>query len=248
LSGRFGAGTEITQVPYTINDGGSYYASRNLTGIGGITINTSASVTIDLGGFALIGGSGDGIAIDASIPLAHDITVRNGTVTGWSGAGIDLGERARGITIRSIAASNNSGHGIAADQGATVTNCTANDNGDLGIKVNEGSVNNCTVGHNGTTGIGAGNGSIIINCTAFFNATGIGVGEGASVVGCSSYDNTGNGFTIGPAGNIRGCAANRNDVGIVVTDGLAVGNVAGGNDSADISLLAGAVGFNNLDL
>src|SRR5215813_4957107 len=54
--------TPISSLPFTINQPGSYYLTGNLTGAPGANgINISASdVTLDLGGFALIGSGGAG--------------------------------------------------------------------------------------------------------------------------------------------------------------------------------------------
>src|SRR5262249_38758199 len=57
--------TPISSLPYTIISPGSYYVTTNLTGMSGahgITVNAS-DVTLDLGGFSLIGGPGSQIGI-----------------------------------------------------------------------------------------------------------------------------------------------------------------------------------------
>src|SRR3954454_9857343 len=65
---------------FIINAPGSYYLSGDITGVAGksgILINAD-SVTLDLNGFALIGGgSGTGIAVTS---LERNLTIRNGTV------------------------------------------------------------------------------------------------------------------------------------------------------------------------
>ena len=56
--------TPISSLPFTIAAAGSYYLTGNLTGGagGGITIGASG-VTLDLMGYELVGGTGDGIQV-----------------------------------------------------------------------------------------------------------------------------------------------------------------------------------------
>jgi hypothetical protein len=72
---------------FLITQSGSYYLTTNIVGVSGQHgINISANnVTLDLNGFSLLGVSGadDGIYIHGGY---SNITVRNGTISGW-GAG-----------------------------------------------------------------------------------------------------------------------------------------------------------------
>jgi hypothetical protein len=83
--------TPISYEEYYIGSPGSYYLTANLTGANagnpyGIWI-ASDNVTIDLNGFCLQGGSGSSSGI--YIYGNHtNITVRNGTITGWGGDGV----------------------------------------------------------------------------------------------------------------------------------------------------------------
>src|SRR6266446_2752769 len=85
--------TPISAVPATITTSGSYYLTTNLTctlcggGTNGITI-VADGVTLDLMGFDLTGTSGSGKGILASIGRTN-LCVRNGTVRGWGGDGVD---------------------------------------------------------------------------------------------------------------------------------------------------------------
>ena len=68
-------------LPLTISTSGSYYAVEDLVTAGaGIKIEVD-NVTIDLMGFGLSGGLGDGIKDTGT---RKNIIVRNGTVTGWN--------------------------------------------------------------------------------------------------------------------------------------------------------------------
>ena len=81
---------EISQIPFTITNAGSYIVTSPLTGStgnSGIEIQVG-EVTLDLNGFTLNGVSGslDGIDVSASI---ENVDIRNGMVRGWGDNGID---------------------------------------------------------------------------------------------------------------------------------------------------------------
>src|SRR3954454_3804301 len=73
----------ISSLPFVISTSGSYYVTGNLTGLSGqhgISVNAD-NVTVDLGGFDLVGpgGAATGIRVQNS----HvNVTIRNGTVRG----------------------------------------------------------------------------------------------------------------------------------------------------------------------
>src|SRR5262245_7098396 len=70
--------TPISSLPFTIAAAGSYYLTGNLNAGagGGITIGATG-VTLDLMGYELVGGTGDGIQIS---PGRANVVVLNGTV------------------------------------------------------------------------------------------------------------------------------------------------------------------------
>lgn len=75
----------ITSLPLTISSGGSYYLTKDFTLSGsviGINVTTTASVTIDLNGFALDGG-GTGVAGIQQL-AGENLTVKNGTIRRWA--------------------------------------------------------------------------------------------------------------------------------------------------------------------
>ena len=139
-----------SDLPLTIATPGSYYLAENITtGGGGITIDAN-NVTIDLMGFALSGGIGDGISVSAG---RKNIAIKNGTVSGWSSRGMDAGN-AINSQFANLRASDNGTDGLSVGFGSTVTNCTASDNGGSGIFATGGStVTNCTVRSNTGDGI-----------------------------------------------------------------------------------------------
>lgn len=78
---------QISALPATISEPGSYIVTRPLTSAGtGITITTS-DVTIDLQGFTLTGPGTAGTAVAITGPQ-ENITIKHGTFRGWT-AGID---------------------------------------------------------------------------------------------------------------------------------------------------------------
>ncbi len=100
--------TPISALPYTISAQGSYYLTASLTAIGssgGITISAS-NVTLDLNGFALVGG-GSGNVTGINVPAAQkNILIRNGTVRGWTNGGINASNATNSV-IQGIRLSNN---------------------------------------------------------------------------------------------------------------------------------------------
>lgn len=82
MAGASAACTAIDQVPFTIQQSGSYCLTKDLTlkdGAVGILVDTDQSV-IDLGGHRL---SGNGVDAGYGIRSDKGVTVRNGTVGGF---------------------------------------------------------------------------------------------------------------------------------------------------------------------
>ena len=165
-TGRFGLGTEINQLPFTINLPGRYYLARNLVGEGtaGIEIQTS-NVTVDLNGFLLGGGNGTGI-VCTGLSASRNVTIKNGALSGWTGAGVDtaLYGNCRLVNLR---VSNNGSTGIAVGDNTIVSGCVSSNN-TLGI-LSTGSgclIKNVAVYQNSADGIQA-NAATIANCASF---------------------------------------------------------------------------------
>jgi parallel beta-helix repeat protein len=156
------ARTPISSLPYVINSPGSYYLTTNLTSPGsgdGITIS-SGNVTIDLNGFTLQGltGSGSGIVVPDSY---CNLVVRNGTVTGWGGRGVDSYTWAypRNMLFETLTVSSNYLQGIKTEAGSIVRDCLSLFNGADGIWSEGGEIVHCT--SRGNSGIGV----TAFNCT-----------------------------------------------------------------------------------
>lgn len=215
---------------FRITQSGSYYLTGNVTGQlnrHGIVIAAS-NVTVDLMGFALQGSiaSLDGISVHGA---RSNITIRNGTVTGWGQDGVDLRHGASssdeigiGAHLDGLHSSSNGSHGFVLCRGAVVTNCTASLNSGNGfISTNAGTnvLRSCTALDNGGTGISTDNGSIVSHCTAENNGGhGISVSVGSTVINCQSRRNNVDGIRNSGSCSIRGNNCDLNGfVGINVT-------------------------------
>ncbi len=250
-----------TDSVYKITIPGSYYLTGNVVGAAGkmgIEILTSG-VTIDLMGFRLQGavGSLDGIATSGGI--RGQIVVRNGTVSAWGGAGIDLTasgvgsdctvENVHAITnqgigivvcnrsiVRSCVARGNVGGGIASTAEAVVDGCVAALNTTSGIAVGASSVvRGCSARENGGAGISVASAGVVSECASFDNGgTGIAMTSGASVRACTSYSNGGSGISTTSGGFVESCTVSLNDVhGILLgSDSIARGNLCDSNGAA----------------
>ena len=208
--------------PVTISQGGSYYLAENINfatvDTNGITI-TASNVTIDLSGFTMQGpGSGTaGAAIATDSSARENITIANGTITGWY-RGINLsGKRSE---IKNIKLSSCLNAGIYVGDNSQIAGCSVNNCGQYGIRTGANSsikdsisanntysvmsmeiangietenactISNCQVSDNGNYGIYAGNRCVIENCTANSNGSaGISALANAVVRKCTSYNN-----------------------------------------------------------
>jgi len=122
-------GTPISALPFTINDPGHYYLTRDL-GINSahaIIVN-AADVSIDLGGFTLSGndsGAGNGININSA--AADRLTVENGTIRDF-GTGI-FGLASDDARYRNLTLYSNS-TGVVLGVGGVISGCVARENVD----------------------------------------------------------------------------------------------------------------------
>jgi parallel beta-helix repeat protein len=192
------ARTPISSLPYIIYDSGSYYLTGNLdmpTGGIGIGIFTD-NVTLDLNGFALIGNPNTANGIAVNDPQVN-ISIRNGTVTGWGGKGISA-MNAENSRLDDLRALNNGGNGMEIGWNSVVTDCTANANAGAGIAVRDNCVVAvCAAESNGGAGIVAWSRSVITDCVSDYNdAQGILAGDGSRIEGCLVDGNWGNGIQV----------------------------------------------------
>jgi parallel beta-helix repeat protein len=194
--------------PYKIIARGSYRLTSNLkppASTDGIDVSAT-NVTVDLNGFAIIGPSSSSLDLGISASGENDVTVENGTVTGF-GIGVDVGNFG---VVRNVHADVNGG-GIQAGFDAVVEDCTANNCTLATPAVNCGGASTISGNTaNGNTDIGiacAGNGCVISGNTA--NANGVGIdctGSGCLISGNVVFNN-GTGIeaadtTTGIGGNV----------------------------------------------
>lgn len=272
LSGRFGPRTEITSIPITITNAGSYYLSQNLTGVSGMHgISVDASdVTIDLNGFALEGvaGSLDGIRFAST---QRNLAVYNGSVVSWGSRGINLtngsnctleslrvaqcgndGIRtANGTSIRHCVSEANGSDGIVGP-GTTIMSCVARNNGEDGIEIGTGGVMfNCTAEGNANRGIASASRNTITSCTSRSNGEGIVLFDGCTLIGSTASDNTASGIVAIDGSHVRNNTSQFNGVhGIQVdNDCLVIGNLCdrNGQDSANGAGIFANANSNRID-
>ncbi|HEY3243363.1 MAG TPA: hypothetical protein VGM03_08430, partial [Phycisphaerae bacterium] len=158
----------------------------------------SGDVTIDLMGFRLsagIAGTLDGITMSGNF---NNITIRNGTVTGFGGNGVKLfASTATGGLIEGVHTSANGLAGIMSGLSMIVRDCSAVGNLGPGFNLLSDSLAiHCSANGNGSTGFVSGApGASVIECAARSNAgDGIEVGTGGVAERCLSMQNTGDGI------------------------------------------------------
>src|ERR1700719_373122 len=217
--------TPISSLPYKITAPGSYYLAANLdaTGSGaGITISAD-NVTLDLNGFALVGG-GSGSVAGINVPAAQkNILIRNGTVRGWTNGGISASNASNSV-IQGIRLSNNTAP-------STFFNIA-------GLSVGNGStVKDCFVANNSnSSGISVGSACSVSSCVARANSDGAGIRvmDSCYVVGNIS-DSNGTGITMGSGNRIdsNSCTSNAS-AGVLIpsgaTNNLVIRNNVRGNN------------------
>jgi len=241
---------------FIISQPGSYYLTTNITAstaINGITIKTN-NVTLDLSGFAVQGSgpASSGTAYGIYIPNAQtNLTVRNGSVSGWKGNG---GGGGIGVYAISPVSANllfehlnisANGDGIYLYGPGVIRDCMVAHNTGLGIVCSDtsssaSSVTGCTVNDNGSAGIviGAGN---VSTCAANRNGDdGIDSYYG-SVSDCTVNDNNGDGIYAQQV-TVSGCTASDNGSdGIYDSSGTVSGCTTFLNGAEGIDMAGGTV-------
>jgi len=245
--------TPISALPYSITNSGSYYLTTNLTGVAGtngITISAD-NVTVDLGGFALIGGGGNRAIY---VPSAQqNLCVRNGTIRDWSspvfafstansqferlrlsGNGASLSTGSNCAVTACLVQQNSAG--IFTDAGSTLADCIVVGNNAIGINTTaDATIRNCLSYQNGSQGIFTGDRAFIKDCTVTANGN-AGIYTGSSTIqGCTVVGNSLTGIVAGAASIIKECLSRGNQgVGILVgnnstvSDCQALNNTSGG--------------------
>jgi parallel beta-helix repeat protein len=220
-----------------IMSSGSYYLPGNIIvpqGSFGVEIFVS-DVTIDLNGFSLIGqstsGSADGIAVQGTVT---DICVKNGTITGFQGAGIS--GNMSNCRFEKLTIDNNKGGGIIGTiSSSRFQNLIVNGNGNTGISITDhNEVDGCVITGNHTVGITVNNGCRVVQSAVSGNQSdGIVGNDHTTVESCTAAENSGNGVSVHYGAVVRGCTVRSNhEVGIFFYGGsLIIGNTVDGNTS-----------------
>lgn len=191
--------TPIASAPFTITQPGSYYLITNLYVASGTGITISNNnVTVDLNGFALTGtSSGFGIYFPIN---QTNVTVRNGSMSGWSSGVVVLQNNSRNLVFERLAVSSCALYGISSSSPAWLRNCLCFSN-QYGIYVfGGGQVTDCDASDNGVFGLSAAN-CIVRNCSAANNGHyGIYVAPG-TVSGCWVQNNFDSGIYVLSSGS-----------------------------------------------
>lgn len=227
--------------PVVISQPGSYRLTGPLSApefLRAIVI-TADGVTLDLNGFA-IGTQLPAAGVDGIDAAGRaGIRVRDGTIEGFGGEGVDAGERARienvtvsdsgGVGIRvshlsTVLRSNvrsSGSHGIEAGEVCTLADNIAETNGFAGVFApSRSTLTGNVVNANGGPGIEAGYASTIRGNVASFNTgNGIRAGEGSTVRDNSVRNNGGDGIRAD-----SGCTIGQNAVMANGGDGIEVGH------------------------
>ncbi|MCI0541170.1 MAG: right-handed parallel beta-helix repeat-containing protein [Verrucomicrobiales bacterium] len=200
--------TPINSLPVAITNSGAYYLTGNLAGLSGqngVTVQAD-NVTLDLGGFTVLGTAGalKGIALSGA---RKNFVLRDGIITGWS-SGVDAATGNNCFFDR-LSISDNGGHGLVTGLNASVHDCSVHSNTGSGIVADGGtSLKDCLARSNQGPGITAGIGSQVVACTASINvANGFLVADSCVVRSCVAFNNSASGIVAGADNVIEDCTA-----------------------------------------
>lgn len=198
---------------FKIRTHGSYYLTGNVVGVGGKTgIEISDdNVTLDLNGFQVTGVEGSTHGIRVSDTTARTVCIKDGTVNGWGGDGVNTFDTTGSILV-DLRVWGNAQNGISAGQSAIIRGCTAQQNGASGFLTGlNATITGCTAQATNGVGFTVGNGSNVTECTSGNNvAEGFNLGTGCTVVSCTSRLNGTDGFVLGYGDTISMCTASFN--------------------------------------
>ncbi len=204
-----------------INQSGSYYLSSNIVapaGFQGSGIQIAAdNVTLDLNGFSVVGtGLGNSVSsgITADNNTGKRLTLRNGVLRNWAGAGIDTATTgAGGATIENVRAVGNKSNGFSTGPDTLLRSCVASSNTGDGFNTGlSNSLADCSADNNTDAGFAPFASSSLRGCIARFN-TGLGFASGGAsnlFDGCSARQNSAGGFAAFGGSSLSHCIAESN--------------------------------------
>ena len=227
---------------FIITAPGSYYLVGNLTGKTGkhgISIRAN-DVSLDLNGFALIGGGGScGIHVPHAQSGFH---LHNGSVRSWASGGVD-GTTAVMLVERLCLTDNAGPAGLAVGNGSVIRDCVATGNivgfrlpdrsqvsaciasenlGDGFVGTSFVSILDCTSSRNGGSGFDVQASCSIVRCTAtrnFPDGIGIRAGPGSTITDCTVSNNGSDGIAVEAGSTVRSCTISANFRGIIARGG-----------------------------
>lgn len=231
---------------FRITQPGSYYLTGNVTGVAGfrgIEV-ASASVVIDLNGFALTGvaGSLQGIVNDNA---RSDVTVRNGAINGWGLDGINLvqGATSNFHRVEYVRVSSNGGAGINVGNSSVVRECISENNGGNGYTALFNTrFERCSARFNDVRGFGASQACMFLGCSAIQSGLdGFFVTSDCVLRDCLSLLNTGHGIEGNSQVSIIGCVVNENlEHGLFLDDNcMVIDCIVEDNDINGILMVTG---------
>ncbi len=243
---------------FVISSPGSYFVTGNYAGVSGksLILVNSNNVTIDLNGFALLGTGGTLAAITDGGNSHGSLSIKNGSIIFWGGAGISVGSYADSV-FANLIVTDNGGVGMSLGDAAVARDCVArNNNGDNIVTGYNATLQNCiAVGSVTGNGINLGPNSTLANCAANFNKlAGITTSNNCSVQNSAAGQNFGTGIVMGNDSLIRGCTAALNAQGGIncfprctLVNCVANGNSGfyAGISAAGFSTLTGCSASNN---
>ena len=208
--------TPISSLPFFITNGGSYYFTANLVGIGAIYMDAD-NVTVDLNGFTLGGGpcSATGFFVGA---VRTNLCIRNGVIADRGGFGIGA-SGAVNCQLIDLRVSGNGSGGVQIGPGSLVLNCVVRANNGIGINTGDNCViRGCVSTANAGKGLNAGINSLVDECSVSANGDyGIVVGDGSSIHKSNSQGNVG-GISAGPNCLVQQCKSVGNTGSGIFTD------------------------------
>ncbi len=233
---------------FVINGPGTYY----LTGNVGVSVAksciliNSANVTLDLNGFELVNFGAGFVAITDGGAIQGNITIRNGSIRGWTGTGVDISHSFDSI-VSGLIVTDNGGVGLSLGDASVVRDCMSRNNGSDNFRTGfNANITHCTaVGSATGNGFTVGSDSAISNCVANFNKlSGIQCNYGCSISQCTANENSDHGVLASVNCRVADCLASLNG-GAATLSAIEVGfagtitNCTASNNAAQYAILAG---------